>query len=64
MSLRFDGGQEGDVIILNRCPKCCRFIKNSSLPQKIYTNKWHNVIEPLLGQCQKCGEVKLEWFRD
>jgi hypothetical protein len=64
MSLRFDGGGEGDVVILNRCPKCCRFIKNSSLPQSISVNCYGTVKEPLTAICQKCGEVKLEWWRD
>jgi len=64
MSLVFDGGQEGDVVVVNRCTKCFRFLKNSALPQSISVNGYGRVIEPLTAICPKCGEIKLDWFRD
>jgi hypothetical protein len=64
MSLRFDGGQEGDIILVNQCTNCFRFLKNSALPQPIKINGFGQVIEPLMAECPRCGSIKLEWFRD
>ena len=64
MSIRFDGGQEGDILIINRCTKCFRFLKNSALPKTISVNEYGTVREPLTAICPKCGEIRLEWWRD
>jgi hypothetical protein len=50
--------------LVNTCTKCNRFVKNDVLPQTIQLNGFGEVKEPLMGKCERCGDLEVNWFRN